>query len=292
MTNKELVKDRPEQPPPPRPAKQRLVAAMAQRFGVDAGKFLATLKATAFRQKEGVDISDEQMMALLVVANEYKLNPFTKEIFAFPDKQNGIVPVVGVDGWLRIINDHSQMDGIEFRYSETIVVDPSTNEKKPKHKPCPEWCEAIIARKDRSNPTVVREDFDEVYREPFQDRNKKYWIGGPWQSHTKRMLRHKALIQAARVAFGFSGIYDEDEANNIIEGAIVDAPAPAEQKAIAMQEAALGTKNPEQEPEPEQATEPEQTADEAEAKADDKAQDAATKDPTGGFFDDAPPLES
>ncbi len=30
------------------------------------------------------------------------------------------------------------------------------------------------------------------------------------------MLRHKAFIQGARVAFGFSGIYDEDEKDRII----------------------------------------------------------------------------
>ena len=29
------------------------------------------------------------------------------------------------------------------------------------------------------------------------------------------MLRHKAMIQAARLAFGFTGIYDEDEAERI-----------------------------------------------------------------------------
>ena len=29
------------------------------------------------------------------------------------------------------------------------------------------------------------------------------------------MLRHKAMIQAARLAFGFGGIYDEDEAQRI-----------------------------------------------------------------------------
>ena len=39
----------------------------------------------------------------------------------------------------------------------------------------------------------------------------------PWQKWPVRMLRHKALIQCARVAFGFSGIYDEDEAERIIE---------------------------------------------------------------------------
>jgi hypothetical protein len=38
----------------------------------------------------------------------------------------------------------------------------------------------------------------------------------PWQSHPQRMLRHKAFIQGARMAFGFSGIYDEDEARQII----------------------------------------------------------------------------
>ncbi|MCL6229905.1 recombinase RecT [Bartonella bilalgolemii] len=33
------------------------------------------------------------------------------------------------------------------------------------------------------------------------------------------MLRHKAVIQCARYAFGFSGIYDEDEAERINQGA-------------------------------------------------------------------------
>ena len=41
--------------------------------------------------------------------------------------------------------------------------------------------------------------------------------GGPWQSHPKRMLRHKALIQCARLAFGYGGIYDQDEAERIVE---------------------------------------------------------------------------
>jgi hypothetical protein len=31
------------------------------------------------------------------------------------------------------------------------------------------------------------------------------------------MLRHKALIQCARLAFGYGGIYDQDEAERIIE---------------------------------------------------------------------------
>jgi hypothetical protein len=36
-------------------------------------------------------------------------------------------------------------------------------------------------------------------------------------------LRHKTLIQGSRIAFGFAGIYDEDEARRIIDAGTVDA---------------------------------------------------------------------
>ena len=184
-------------------AKQSLVAKFGERFGVDPDKLLHTLKATCFKTKDPA--STEQMMALLVVADQYRLNPFTKEIFAFEDKHKGIVPVVSVDGWARIINEHPQYDGIEFTYSDDITTLAGG-------KPCPTWCEARIYRKDRTRPTVVREYLDEVYQAP------RGGFSGPWQSHTKRFLRHKTLIQCARVAFGFAGIYDEDEAHRIIQG--------------------------------------------------------------------------
>lgn len=165
--------------------KPSLIATLANRYGVDQDKMLQTLKATAFRG----DVTTEQLMALCIVANQYGLNPWTKEIHAFDDKRNGIVPVVGVDGWSRIINEHPQCDGIEFKDAE----DGS-------------WCECTIHRKDRRFPTTVREYMAEVKRDT-----------GPWKSHPRRMLRHKALIQAGRVVFGFAGIFDPDEAERIVE---------------------------------------------------------------------------
>lgn len=188
---------------------KKLVTKFADRYSVDAEKLLHTLKQTCFRLSgDNKQVSNEQMMALLIVADQYGLNPFTKEIFAFEDKHKGVVPVVSVDGWSRMINDHAMMDGIEFRFSEKLVTMQGA-------KPCPEWCEAVIYRKDRSRPIVVREFLDEVYVPP------RGGYSGPWQTHTKRMLRHKAEIQCARVAFSFSGVYDEDEANRVIEGVAV-----------------------------------------------------------------------
>ncbi len=157
---------------------------LSAKFGMgEEANVLDTLKATAFKGQ----VSDAQMTALLIVANQYGLNPWTKEIYAFPDKNNGIVPVVGVDGWSRIMNDHPDFDGMDFEQDD-------------------ESCTCRIYRKGRSHPIQVTEYMSECKRSV-----------GPWTTHPKRMLRHKAMIQCARLAFGFVGIYDEDEAARITE---------------------------------------------------------------------------
>lgn len=159
---------------------------LSQRFGMgdNTTEVMDILKATAFK---GGQVSDAQMTSLMIVADQYGLNPWTREIYAFPDK-GGIVPVVGVDGWSRIINEHPQFDGIEFEQND-------------------ESCTCIMYRKDRSHPTKVTEWYAECRRDNAQ----------PWKTHPKRMLRHKALIQCARLAFGFVGIYDQDEAERMVE---------------------------------------------------------------------------
>lgn len=169
----------------------------------ETGDLVNVLKATAFKGQ----VSDAQMSALLIVANQYRLNPWTKEIYAFPDQNNGIVPVVGVDGWSRIINENPMFDGMDFEQDD-------------------EKCTCIIFRKDRSHPTKVTEYLSEC------KRGVK-----PWQTHPKRMLRHKAMIQCARLAFGYVGIFDQDEAERIAE---VDVNArPARQSAATVAEQAM-----------------------------------------------------
>lgn len=158
-----------------------LTNKLAAHFDMGDGTgLLSTLKNTAFKG----NVTDDQMTALLIVANQYKLNPWTKEIYAFPDR-GGIVPIVGVDGWARIINSDKNFDGIEFEQD---------NEK----------CTCKIYRKDRNHPIIVTEYLDECKRNT-----------DPWKTHPRRMLRHKAMIQCARLAFGFAGIYDQDEAERI-----------------------------------------------------------------------------
>jgi phage recombination protein Bet len=164
------------------PTKQSALAVMASKFSVEPPKLLETLKATLMPKA-----SNEELLAFVVTANQYDLNPFTKEIYAFPGRSGGINPVVSVDGWIKLMNRHPQFDGISF----------ATNDKDEK----PFSVTATIYLKDRSRPVEITEYFSECYR-PTE----------PWKVNPRRMLRHKALIQCARVAFGFSGISDEDEA--------------------------------------------------------------------------------
>jgi phage recombination protein Bet len=183
----------------------------ASKFNIDVHVMEKTLRDTVFKQSGDEQITNEQMVALMIVASEYGLNPFTKEIYAFPDKQGGIIPVVGVDGWSRLINSRPSFNGMDFNQSDKMVkIDENS-------KNCPEWIEVIIHHKDRQHPTVVREYLDEVYKKAAYSQRYKKAFPGPWQTHTKRMLRHKAMIQGGRVAFGYSGIYDDDEAQNILE---------------------------------------------------------------------------
>jgi phage recombination protein Bet len=184
-----------------------LVSKFAAKYTVDADKLLSTLKATAFKQAKDKntgtvpEVTNEQMMALLVVADQYNLNPFTKEIYAFPDPQRGgIVPIVSVDGWIRLINERPELTSIEFEYA------PDDSEDQ--------WISCTISRKDRTKPVTVREYLAECRRDT-----------GPWTSHPRRMLRHKVLIQCARVAFGFAGIYDPDEAERVRDAQAIDGVA-------------------------------------------------------------------
>lgn len=164
------------------------LAILAERLNVDPEKLMSTLKNTVFK-----GASNEEMMVLTVVANAYGLNPLVKELYAYPAKGGGIVPVVSIDGWLRIVNDHPQMDGMETTFEH------EDNGKLIS-------CTCSIHRKDRTHPTTATEYLAECKRDT-----------DPWKME-HRMLRHKAIIQCARIAFGFSGIHDEDEGKEIAEG--------------------------------------------------------------------------
>jgi len=189
-----------------RPQGRSVLIDMSERFGMEPTAFEQTLRATVVPN----NCSKEQFAAFLLVAKEYDLNPITKEIYAFPTRSGGIQPIVGIDGWCNLVNSHPALNGIEF--------DDHIDDGKVTAITCRIW------RKDREKPIVVTEYLAECLRST-----------DPWKQYPRRMLRHKALIQCARYAFGFAGIIDPDEAERMEMRDVTprdEPPPPPEMKPI------------------------------------------------------------
>ena len=167
--------------------RKSILLTMAGKFGMEPKAFEATVRDTCGCK----GATPEQFAAFLLVANEYGLNPVTREIYAFPTRGGGIQPIVGIDGWISMANNHPQFDGIEHvdRLDDQGQLVAIT---------------AKVHRKDRSHPIEVTEYLAECKQGT-----------DPWKKWPARMLRHKATIQAIRYAFGFSGIVDPDEADRM-----------------------------------------------------------------------------
>jgi hypothetical protein len=75
-------------------------------------------------------------------------------------------------------------------------------------------CTVTIHRKDRKYPTQHTELLSECYRNT-----------DPWNKQPHRMLGHRAVIQCARIAFGFAGA-DPEEAERTFAPAVPEIRKP------------------------------------------------------------------
>jgi hypothetical protein len=107
------------------------------------------------------------------------LDPLNEEI-GFTQYEDGHWQVViTIEGCSRLLNQHSQFNGLTFTQSDVLVDG------------VPEWIECSIYRRDRILPISIREHLTEVRGENVI-----------WQKIPRRMLRHRALQQCVRLAIG------------------------------------------------------------------------------------------
>ena len=188
-----------------------IVDRMSVKYGLKKEKFYNALVRVIFKSDEASNISQEEVAAFLVVCEQYNLNPFLREIYPAVSRKQGLLPVLGVDGWLKQMHASPSFDGVEVSFAENRITVTRESEGKngfgrPYTATAPEYCQVKIYLKGKSHPVVIQEFLDETFRPTDQ-----------WVSKPCRMLRHKALIQGIRVAFGMSGVYDAEEANSIID---------------------------------------------------------------------------
>lgn len=199
---------------------QGLIARLAGRFGVEPNRLLKCLTTQVFKQANGRQPSNEELMVLLLVCENFGLNPFNREIFAFRGKGDEIVPVVSLDGWAKIVRSQKDFNGVTFAFSNNTVKVPGCAQELP------EFVECAMRLKGVDEPIVIQEFMVEC----FNDKSPV------WRKWPRRMLRTRAFIQCARLAFSLTGLYDEGEdfaedlSGMVATGSV---PPQAQQPAIA-----------------------------------------------------------
>ncbi len=192
---------------------------MENSYHIPKAQITSVLRETAFKDEKVA--SDSEMISLLSVADKYKLDPFIREIYAFRNKKGVLTNIIGIDGWIKIMNNRLTFKGFKLEEAENFIT-------VGKSKPCPEWMEIHIFDSDRDHPIIIREYLDECY-------NGGKFSSDPWDTHTKRFLRWKTLAQGVRVAYGVNEVIDKDEAERIDIGIVgeqgvdLETPDTAEQ---------------------------------------------------------------
>ncbi len=111
----------------------------------------------------------------------HRLDPKADEIDLVQYEAGQWQALITVNGWAKLINAQPAFCGIEFA------------ESKEQDGSIPRWMSCTIYRTDRVKPITVKEYLIELKTEhPC------------WQVMPRRMLRHRAMQQCARLAFGIT----------------------------------------------------------------------------------------
>ena len=126
-------------------------------------------------------LSETTQETCLRLIAEYRLNPRADELDLMQFEEGRWQVFITVNGWAKLINAHPAFCGIEF--SEASELEEGV----------PIWMGCAIYRTDRVKPIEVKEYFTEMKTEH-----------AAWQQMPRRMLRHRAMQQCARLAFGIT----------------------------------------------------------------------------------------
>lgn len=169
------------------------LAVIAQNTGASVEDITDVLRGmiVSAKNQHGAQATNAELAIVTGVCATYGLNPLVKECAAFVSGGKLSV-VVMVDGWYKLVNRRPEFDGVEF----SDKLDDKGNLASI-------TCRMFI--KGRERPVCVTE-----YMSECKDPKSSVWTKWP-----ARMLRHKAYIQCARMAFGISEVIDDDEASRI-----------------------------------------------------------------------------
>jgi phage recombination protein Bet len=165
---------------------------------------VAIIKATVAK-----GFSDIELSYFLNVAKVYKLNPFTKQIWAYKDNKNNIIVFAGRDGFLAKAQQDKRWNGIasdvireDELYDINIAQGHITHSKDVLSKAKIIGAYAICRPKNCEISTIEWADFDTY--------NKGYNV---WKADPVAMIKKVAESHCLAKAYGISGLSVEEDFN-------------------------------------------------------------------------------
>jgi hypothetical protein len=159
------------------------VQQAAKRSGLRYPSFVQQLVSTAFASLTFWQQTDVER--LLWLADRLGLDPLAKELIAIESEETfpkAIAFMITLDGWVKLLHRHPRFKGMAFEEG------PLDEQGYPLWMSCTLYWEGFTC------PWVVKEW--------AQEHRSLHEL---WLRYPRRMLRHKALIQCARLALGVGG---------------------------------------------------------------------------------------
>ena len=120
-----------------------ITESTAAFLGIDAAKVFDLLRGVWTVTNGKPPLSNQELMVGMALVSRYGLDPFAREIYVTRDNKGKLMVVVGVDGWIRVLNRTPGYDGFE----QELVLGEGGEIKE------------VITRiysKDRSHPATYR----------------------------------------------------------------------------------------------------------------------------------------
>lgn len=156
-----------------------------------------------FITKGNTDVTDQEAIMFMKLAEQQQLNPFLNEIYLIKFKGKPAQNIVSKESFMKRAENHPKYDGLEAG----IIVQRGEEIKElpgavclPTDKLLGGW--AKVYRTDRKNPFYVQLDFKEFSKGQ-----------ATWNQMPKNMIRKTAIVNALREAFpeALGAMYTEDD---------------------------------------------------------------------------------
>lgn len=170
--------------------RQSITAEAAACLGVTPGK-VCNLLRNVWKTSKGKDpLTDQEMFVGLSMIARFELDPIAREIYVTRTK-NGLATIVGIDGWIKILDRTDHYDGFE----QELIRDEKTGNVT--------CCVTTVYSTKRSHPARY-----DAFTEEYQRVS-----GFVAQAMPIHMLRIFSLRHAARLFVPLGGVTTAEEAD-------------------------------------------------------------------------------